>query len=80
MIVEEVQKEYTLKATDRCDAECSAQAYIKVTGVTGDLFFCSHHYNTIMNSESGAEKMRSFAYETLDETDRLIENRLIGEN
>ena len=69
-----------LKVSDRCDADCSAQAYVRVTGVTGDLLFCSHHYNKIMDSPTGYEKMMAFAYEIQDERDRLIENRLVGEN
>lgn len=73
-------QEWTLTASDRCDADCSAQAYVKVTGVTGDLLFCSHHYDKIMNSATGYEKMMKFAYEFIDERDRLIENRLVGDN
>ena len=37
------QKEWSLKATDRCDS-CGAQAYVSVKGSTGDLMFCGHHY------------------------------------
>jgi hypothetical protein len=73
-------KTWVLTAADRCDADCSAQAYVKVTGVTGDLLFCSHHYDEVMNSTSGYEKMMKFAYDFLDERERLIENRLVGEN
>ena len=73
-------KEWTLTANDRCDADCSAQAYIKVAGVTGELMFCSHHYDKIMNSSTGYEKMMQFAFEFIDERERLIENRLVGEN
>ena len=69
-----------LKVSDRCDADCSAQAYVKVTGVTGELMFCSHHYNKIMDSPAGYDKMMAFAFEFIDERDRLIENRLIGDN
>lgn len=73
-------QEYILTANDRCDASCSAQAYIMVSGVTGKLYFCVHHYEKIISTESGKQKMESFAYEILDERERLIENRLIGEN
>lgn len=73
-------KEWTLTASDRCDADCSAQAYVKVTGVTGELMFCSHHYDKVMNSSTGYEKMMQFAFEFVDERERLIENRLVGEN
>ena len=67
---QEVVPEWILKATDRCD-RCSAQAYVKVTGVSGDLYFCGHHYNTIMDNPEGYEKMMAFMYEVIDERDRL---------
>jgi hypothetical protein len=31
-----------LTALDRCDS-CGAQAYIKVTMASGELYFCGHH-------------------------------------
>ena len=74
------QKEWTLTALDRCDAFCSAQAYVKATGVSGDLLFCSHHYNKIVNSPNGYENLEKFAYQIIDERERLVENRLVGEN
>jgi hypothetical protein len=61
-------KEKILNASDRCDS-CGAQAYVKVTGVSGELTFCGHHYSKIMSSDSGKEAMERFAYETLDERD-----------
>lgn len=70
-------EEWVLTANDRCDS-CGAQAYVQVTGVTGDLVFCNHHYNKIMDSTTGYEKMMNFAYNILDERERLVENRLIG--
>jgi sulfur transfer protein SufE len=33
---------HQLTALDRCDS-CGAQAYIKVTMASGELFFCAHH-------------------------------------
>jgi hypothetical protein len=42
--------------------------------------FCSHHYNKISSSPTSLEKLNAFAFEITDETDRLVENRLIGEN
>lgn len=72
---------WTLTSEDRCDSkECGAQAYVMVTGVTGSLYFCAHHYNGIMDNAVGYDRMMKFAYEFLDERERLIENRLIGEN
>lgn len=72
-------EEWALTANDRCD-RCGAQAYVQVTGVTGDLMFCNHHYNKIMDSTTGYEKMMNFAYNILDERDRLVENRLQGKD
>jgi hypothetical protein len=36
-------EEIELKVTDRCDA-CQAQAFVYLKGVTGELYFCGHHY------------------------------------
>jgi hypothetical protein len=73
----EAAKDYILTAHDRCD-KCDAQAYVMVKGVSGELMFCGHHYNKIMNDPAGYEKMMAFAFEVTDERDRLIENKLIG--
>jgi hypothetical protein len=76
MVLTEKQ-EWVLTANDRCDtSKCTAQAYVQVTGVSGDLFFCSHHYNKIMDDPAGHDKMSKFAFKTVDERDKLIENRL----
>lgn len=74
------QSEWTLTALDRCDANCSAQAYVKAVGVSGELLFCSHHYNKIVNNAVGYSNLEKFAYQIIDERDRLIENRLVGDN
>jgi hypothetical protein len=74
------QQEWTLTNLDRCDAECSAQAFIKAVGVHGELMFCSHHYNSIVDNPVAYANLEKFAYQIIDERDRLIENRLIGEN
>jgi hypothetical protein len=70
--------EWTLTALDRCDS-CNAQAYIQVTGVTGDLFFCGHHYEKIVGNAVGYDKMMKFAFKVVDERERLVENRLKGD-
>lgn len=71
--------EWVLTANDRCDVkDCGAQAYVKATGVSGDLFFCGHHYELIVNESSGYDKMMKFAFNIIDERERLIENRLVG--
>jgi hypothetical protein len=69
--------EWQLTLSDRCD-RCAAQAFVKVVGVTGDLLFCAHHYNKIMDNAVGYDAMMKFAYEIVDEREKLIENRLVG--
>jgi hypothetical protein len=71
MIAEE-QKVWLLDATDRCD-RCQAQAYIKVIGSAGELLFCSHHYNKVMDDPKGYESMMKFMVEVIDERAKLEE-------
>ena len=66
------QKKYILGPIDRCD-QCSAEALVLVKGVNGELMFCGHHYN--QNEKALVE----FAYEVVDERDKLIENKLVGD-
>jgi hypothetical protein len=68
----EQQQVWVLDATDRCD-RCSAQAYVKVMGKTGELLFCSHHYNAVMDNAVGYDKMMKFMVSVIDERDRLHE-------
>jgi hypothetical protein len=68
-------REWTLKATDRCDS-CAAEALVQVTGLNGDLLFCGHHYNKIMNNPEGYKKMMSFMITLVDERDKLKQDRL----
>lgn len=75
--VQDKDREYILNALDRCDS-CSAQAYVMIKGSTGELLFCGHHYDKIMNNPDAYIKMMAFMLEVVDERDRLIENRLIG--
>ena len=65
------EKKYILGPVDRCD-QCSAEALVLVKGVAGELMFCGHHYN---KNESS---LVNFAYEVIDERDKLIQNKLIG--
>jgi hypothetical protein len=74
-----VEKEWVLKATDRCDS-CAAEALVQVTGISGDLMFCGHHYNSIMNNPKGYKSMMSFALTIIDERDKLIENKAKGKD
>jgi hypothetical protein len=70
--------EYLLTLNDRCD-RCNAQAYVKAVGLDGDLLFCAHHYNKIVDNAVGYDKIMKFAINIVDERDRLIENKLKGQ-
>lgn len=72
-------KEWVLKISDRCD-RCSAQALVQITGIDGSLMFCGHHYNKIMADPTGYKNMMSFMISVIDERDKLIQNRLKGED
>lgn len=74
-----VKKEWELKANDRCDS-CAAEALVKVTGLNGDLMFCGHHYNKIMDNPEGYNNMMSFMISIIDERDKLIENKSKGKD
>jgi hypothetical protein len=72
MIAEEViEKEWQLKATDRCDS-CTAEALVKVAGLSGELMFCGHHYNKIIDNPESYKKMMAFMITIIDERDKLI--------
>lgn len=62
--VKELKNTDTLNATDRCD-RCSGQAFFWVNGVSGDLFFCRHHF--LKHEES----IRAYAFEIIDESHKL---------
>lgn len=66
--METLEEEITLVLTvaDRCDS-CSARAYVKLIGFSGELTFCAHHYNKITSSKSGKDAVDSFSYELIDE-------------
>ena len=70
-------KQWVLNAKDRCD-KCQAQALVKVKGVSGELMFCSHHYDKIMNNPESYAKMMSFMLEVTDEREKLVQNKPIG--
>ena len=76
--VQEDKKERVLTLNDRCDAKaCGAAALVKVSGVSGELLFCGHHYNKYEMSEN----MIKFAFDTIDERWAMQgENRLKLEN
>jgi len=72
-------KDWTLNAVDRCDS-CAAEALVKVTGISGDLMFCGHHYNKIVDNAEGYNKMMSFMISIIDERDKLIEDKTKGKD
>jgi len=57
-------KESVLQVIDRCDA-CQAQAFVIVKGVSGELYFCGHHY------AKNEKALETFAYEVIDERDKI---------
>jgi hypothetical protein len=80
MIAEEVvNKEWILGPTDRCDS-CAAEALVRITGISGELNFCGHHYNKIMDNSEGYTKMMSFMLTIVDEREKLIENKAKGKD
>ena len=68
MITESAER--LLNAEDRCDA-CGGQAYVWVKGTTGELLFCAHHFNKIMDDSVGYRNMMSFMDEIVDERDLI---------
>jgi hypothetical protein len=68
--------QWVLTTNDRCDyKDCSAQAYVSAKGVSGELLFCSHHYESIVNNAVGYDKIMKFAFNIVDERERLSQNR-----
>jgi len=70
MTTDTMEDIWVLDATDRCDS-CYAQAYVKVIGKAGELLFCSHHYNKIIDNAVGYDKIMKFMVEIIDERKRL---------
>ena len=70
MVKDEVQQEWQLSPHDRCD-RCNAEALVKVNGIAGDLYFCGHRYNKVMDNAVGYDKMMKFAISILDEREKL---------
>jgi hypothetical protein len=58
---------HQLSALDRCDS-CGAQAYVRVTMSSGQLFFCAHH------GAKFKEKLSATALEWHDESSKLLES------
>jgi hypothetical protein len=70
MTKDEVKQEWKLSPKDRCD-RCQAEALVRVTGLSGELLFCGHHYNKVMDNAVGYDKMMKFAITILDEREKL---------
>lgn len=66
----EEEKTWTLGPQDRCD-KCGAEALVKVSGISGELFFCGHHYNKIMDNAVGYDNMMKFAISIVDEREKI---------
>lgn len=67
---EEKVQDWSLSPKDRCD-RCQAEALVSVVGLNGELLFCGHHYNKIMNDPVGYQKMVAFAITVTDERSKL---------
>ena len=59
------EKNPTLTKSDRCD-RCGSQAWVVVKGLSGELYFCSHHFN---EHES---KLIEWSYEVIDDRKFLV--------
>ena len=63
-----------LNVSDRCD-QCGGQAYVSVTGISGELMFCGHHFTKIEKNPEAYAKLESFAYVINDERDKISNKR-----
>lgn len=61
----EKEQEYKLTTLDRCD-RCGSQALVWVKSVSGELFFCGHHF------AAHEEKLKNWSFEIIDEREKLI--------
>jgi hypothetical protein len=50
----------TTTTGDRCDS-CNAEAFVWVNGMSGELYFCGHHFN------KHEAKIREYAFEIIDD-------------
>jgi len=71
MIKDEVKQDWSLSPLDRCDV-CNSEALVQVKGISGELFFCGHHYNKIMSTPTGYNNMMSFMISVVDEREKLV--------
>ena len=66
------EKNWKINNLDRCDL-CQSQAFIKAEGQVGSLYFCGHHYNKIIKTSSGYANLMKFAFNIIDEREKLKE-------
>jgi len=66
----EEEKIWLLGPNDRCD-RCNAEALVQVTGASGSLLFCGHHYNKIVDNAVGYDKIMKFAISITDERSKI---------
>jgi hypothetical protein len=64
----ELHSAFQLSALDRCDS-CGAQAYVRATMSTGELYFCAHH------AAQFKDKLSITALEWHDESYRLLDEQ-----
>lgn len=59
-VTETIEKVRMTTTADRCDS-CNAEAFVWVNGISGDLYFCGHHFN------KHEAKIREYAFEIVDD-------------
>jgi len=67
----------------KTDKMNSTEQFGRILGwiyVNGDLMFCGHHYNKIMDNSEAYAKMMAFMLTVIDERDKLIENKSKGKD
>lgn len=62
IVMEKVQSILTLQ--DRCDS-CNAQAFVVVKGMSGELYFCGHHFT------KHEDALYDWAYDIVDERELI---------
>jgi len=71
-----IEKGKTTELTghDQCD-QCVSQAYVVVKGITGELFFCAHHFTKIEGDPEAYAKLEAFSYDIQDNRQDLSDKR-----
>jgi hypothetical protein len=79
ILSKDTEQVWQLGPSDRCD-RCNAEALVKVSGISGELLFCGHHYNKIMSIPDGYNSLMAFMISVVDEREKLVENRAKGDS